>query len=197
MMNIRARRTFFSMREKEAKVRTSRTATLPMIPSNEINTAQAMRSTETGYSDFALPIPADGQYTCRSECSILQSDFGTPRGPEWARCRTLDDRRDAHPEPDARRRQSRCQWRRGVTGRGQGGPGPVGDRARVARGDPSGRVEGGREGCEFLQGRVPSRVFIGVEHPLRSVLIEDRDRLDLPLEPPLVDCPDRFSVGPQ
>src|SRR5213080_1460999 len=39
MMNIRARRTFFSMREKETNVRVSRTATPPIIPSNAINTA--------------------------------------------------------------------------------------------------------------------------------------------------------------
>src|SRR2546430_15547019 len=80
--------------------------------------------------------------------------------------------------------------------RDQEGTGPVVDPARVARGNPSVRLEGGRKRCEFFQGRVAPRVFIRVEHPLRSVLIEDRDRLDLPLEPPLVDRPDRVSLGP-
>src|SRR2546430_8878374 len=52
--------------------------------------------------------------------------------------------------------------------RDQEGTGPVVDPARVARGNPSVRLEGGRKRCEFFQGRVAPRVFIRVEHPDRK-----------------------------
>src|SRR6266699_1704840 len=81
--------------------------------------------------------------------------------------------------------------------RDQDRAGAVVDAARVARSNSSIRFEGGREGRELLERRVPPWVLVRVEHPLVAALVEDRHRDDLPLEPALVDRADRLVVGPQ
>src|SRR5207244_12992553 len=69
---------------------------------------------------------------------------------------------------------------------------PIVDAARIACRNPSVGLEGRRQRGELLQRRVPPWMLVRVEQPFLAVLVEHRDRLDLPFESTFVDRPDRL-----
>src|SRR5881628_3467968 len=83
MMNMRARRTSLSMRVNARNVTVSRPV---MIPKKARNPTTAQSSAMAGRT-LGLPLPPAGEYTYRSECSLLSlaeggSGTGIARTPE-------------------------------------------------------------------------------------------------------------------